>query len=65
MKSKRWVRVAVPVLVTIAVLFVLLRAVHLDELARSRPLPSSRRAPSATGCCWVTEGRAGCGPSWR
>src|SRR2546430_398453 len=35
MKSKRWVRVAVPVLVTIALLFVLLRAVHADELAET------------------------------
>src|SRR2546429_9613946 len=31
--SRPWVRVAVPVVVTIALLFFLLRAVHLDELA--------------------------------
>ncbi len=33
--SRTWVRVAVPVVVTIALLFVLLRAVHLDELAET------------------------------
>src|SRR5438093_2197784 len=33
--SRLWVRVAVPVVVTIALLFFLLRAVHLDELAET------------------------------
>src|SRR2546429_4730599 len=33
--SRPWVRVAVPVVVTIALLFFLLRAVHLDELAET------------------------------
>src|SRR5436853_340617 len=35
MTSKRWVRVVVPVVVTVALLFVLLRAVHADELAET------------------------------